>query len=82
MLELRQLETFRVLATTKNFTRTAAELGYSQSSITTHINALEKELGAALVVRRRFSKPILTDIGRRTLEYADQILALVARIRC
>ncbi len=77
MLELRLLETFRVLATTRNFTRTAAELGYSQATISTHINVLEKELGAALFVRGRFSRPILTEVGRRTLEYADRILALV-----
>ena len=77
MIDLQQLETFRVLAATNNFTRTAVELGYCQSTVTTHIKSLESELGASLFVRSRFSKTVaLTDVGCRTLEYAERLLAL------
>ncbi len=56
MLDLQHLETFRVVAVTNNFTRAAAALGYCQSTVTTHIMALERELGAALFKRDRFSE--------------------------
>jgi molybdenum-dependent DNA-binding transcriptional regulator ModE len=58
MLDLQQVESFRMVALTHNFTRAAAELGYSQSSVTLHIKALERELGAPLLERHRFSKTV------------------------
>jgi DNA-binding transcriptional LysR family regulator len=78
MLDLQHLETFRVVAGTNNFTRAAAVLGYCQSTVTTHIMALERELGAALFIRNRFSKTVaLTEEGCQALEYAGRLLALV-----
>src|SRR5690349_21719254 len=79
-MELRQLITFRVLARTLNFTRTASELGYVQSSVTAQIQALEAELGVPLFDRlgKRVS---LTDGGRQLLEYAERILALADEAR-
>ena len=47
-MELRQLTTFRMLATTLNFTRTAMALNYVQSNVTAQIQALEEELGVRL----------------------------------
>lgn len=80
MLDLQKLRTFQVLAETSNFTRAAAELGCSQSSVTTHIQALEKELGAVLFDRAS-RHVILTEVGRRTLEYADRLLALACEAK-
>lgn len=66
-----------MVARTHNFTRAAAKLGYSQSSVTLHVKALERELGASLLLRSRFSKTVeLTEVGRRALEYAERLLAL------
>jgi DNA-binding transcriptional LysR family regulator len=77
MLDLLKLETFRMVANTRSFTRAGAELGYSQSSVTAHIQALEPEVGAPLFELSRFSREIaLTEIGRRTLDYAGRLLAL------
>ena len=77
MLDLQQIESFRMVARTHNFTRAAAELGYSQSSVTLHVKALERELGAALLGNTGFSKTVeLTEAGRRTLDYAERLLAL------
>jgi DNA-binding transcriptional LysR family regulator len=77
MLDLLKLKTFRTVALKKNFTRAAAELGYSQSNVTTHIKSLEQELGAPLFNRFRFANRIvLTEAGRRIFEYAGQLLAL------
>jgi molybdenum-dependent DNA-binding transcriptional regulator ModE len=82
VLDLQKLETFRVVASTRNFTRAALELGYCQSSITTHIKELERALGVRLFERRRFSKEIvLTEAGRVTLQYASRLLALAEEAR-
>jgi DNA-binding transcriptional LysR family regulator len=71
------LETFRVVVSTRNFTSAAAQLGYSQSTVTTHIKALERQLGVVLFERYQFSKSIaLTEAGRSALEYAARLLAL------
>ena len=77
MLDLQQLQSFCTVAHTHNFTRAAVKLGYSQSSVTLHVKALERELGASLLTRCRFSKTVeLTEGGRRALEYAERLLAL------
>ena len=77
MLDLQQIESFRMVALMHNFTQAAARLGYSQSSVTLHVKALERVLGAALLTRHRFSKSVqLTEAGKRTLDYAERLLAL------
>ena len=82
MLDLQHLRTFVVLASTKNFTRAAMQLGLSQPSVTVHIKALEKELGASLFERFRFARTIvLTDMGRRVYDYATRLLTLAEETR-
>ena len=82
ILDMRQLHTFRVVAITKNFTRAAAELGCCQSTVTVHIRALERELGISLFERNRSSKRVvLTDEGKRALEYAQRLLALANEVQ-
>ena len=48
-MELRQLITFRTIVEVGGFKRAAERLDYAQSSITTHIKQLEKELGSPVV---------------------------------
>lgn len=82
MLDLRQLETFRLVAVTGNFNRAAGQLGCSQSTVSSHVQSLERELGVRLFERHRFSKTIsLTDVGRRVLNHSVKILALAAEVR-
>ena len=82
MVDLHQLQTFRVVAITSNFNRAAQQLGCRQSSVTLRIQSLERELGVKLFDRQRFSRKIvLTEVGRRTLEYAERLLALAAEIK-
>lgn len=79
-MELRQLATFQSIAQTGSFTRAAERLGYIQSNVTAHIQALEEELGVVLF--DRLGRQIqLTESGRRLLKYADQMLALAAEAR-
>lgn len=80
MLNLQHLSTFLTVAALKNFNQAALRLGYSQSSVTTHIKNLEKELGLELFERERFSKSVtLTGAGQRMLRYARRLLALERR---
>ncbi len=79
-MELRQLETFRVVAGQLSFTRAAAALGYAQSSVTAQIQALEAELGAALFDRLG-RRVVLTEAGQRLLGYADRLLTLAEEAR-
>jgi DNA-binding transcriptional LysR family regulator len=79
-MELRQLTTFRMVATTLSFTRTAAALNYVQSSVTAQIQALEEELGVRLFDRLG-KRVVLTDAGERLLTYAEKILALSEEAR-
>jgi DNA-binding transcriptional LysR family regulator len=76
MLDLRELKTFRRVATEKSFTRAASLLHYAQSSVTAQIHGLEEELGVPLFDRmgRRVE---LTSAGRQLLTYADKLLDMV-----
>jgi DNA-binding transcriptional LysR family regulator len=74
---LERLATFRVVASTGHFTSAAVQLGYSQATVTVHIKGLESQLGVTLFERCRFSRNIvLTESGRRALEYAVRLLTL------
>jgi DNA-binding transcriptional LysR family regulator len=76
-MELRQLMSFQAVADTGSFTRAAEQLGYVQSNVTAHIQALEHEL--AVVLFDRLGRRVqLTSAGQRLLEYANQILALAS----
>lgn len=73
-MEVRQLQTFCVLAEELNFTRTAERVFTVQSNVTSQIKALEAELGVPLFDRLA-KKVILTDAGRRFRPYAEKALA-------
>jgi DNA-binding transcriptional LysR family regulator len=74
-MELRHLNTFKVVAEVRGFTRAAELLGYAQSSVTAQIQALEEEIGAPLFDRLG-KKIALTDAGQRLLPYAQEMLKL------
>ncbi|GJM73963.1 hypothetical protein HMSSN036_61790 [Paenibacillus macerans] len=63
-MELRQLITFRTVASTLNFTRAAEVLGYVPSNVTMQIKALEDELGVRLFDRLG-KQLVLTAAGKR-----------------
>ena len=74
------LRTFRTVAATLSFTRSAELLDYAQSSVSAQIRSLETELGAPLFSRlgRRVA---LTDAGQRVLAYTDRLQTLEAEVR-
>jgi DNA-binding transcriptional LysR family regulator len=74
-MDLRQLKTFQMVASTLSFTQAAAILNYAQSSVTAQIQALEEELDVPLFDRigRRVQ---LTSPGREFLRYTERLLSL------
>jgi len=86
-MELRQLEHFLVLAEELHFTRAAARVHLVQSSLSSSIAALERELGTELLVRAR-RKVELTEAGlallpaaRRAVDAAQEARDAVAAVR-
>lgn len=72
-MDTRLLATFVALARTGSFTTTAAELHLAQSTVTTHIQALEKQLRLRLFDRLP-AGTVLTDAGRHVLGKAALVL--------
>lgn len=75
-LKLEALEQFVAVARHRNFTRAAAELNLSQSSLSRSILKLEEQLGQP-VFERKPREVLLTDLGAVLLTRATEILKLV-----
>ena len=72
-MELRNLNTFVRAADAGSFSRAAAQLGYTQSTVTSQIQGLEEELGVPLF--DRLPRGIaLTRAGEVFLEHARELL--------
>ncbi len=72
-MELRNISTFLRVAATRNFSKAAEQLGYSQSTVTIQIQQLEKELGTQLF--ERIGKQVsLTGQGEAFIYHANEIM--------
>jgi DNA-binding transcriptional LysR family regulator len=71
-----QLQAFVEVARLGSVTRAAGALYVTQPALTARLNALEKTVGAPLLVRRRGGVR-LTEAGRAFLPYAERALAAV-----
>lgn len=79
-MDLKLLATFLEVSNTLNFTKSAARLGYVQSSITAQIKQLEDELGVRLF--ERIGKTVaLTYSGKKLVPYAVQILEMAKNMK-
>jgi DNA-binding transcriptional LysR family regulator len=78
MLDVRRMKVLREVATQGSFSAAAEALNFTQSAVSQHVAALERESGATLV-RRNSRGVTLTDAGRALVAHADAILA---RIEC
>ncbi len=79
MMEIRNLNAFLKVASLKNFTQAAKELGYAQSNISAQIAQLEQELGVPLF-NRIGRKVSLTQFGEELLPYAEDLCSTAVRI--
>ena len=74
-MEFRNLYSFLRVAELGSFTKAAAELGYAQSTVTTHIQQLEQELNRPLF--EHFGRRVvLTTYGSQLIPYVNKILSL------
>ncbi len=78
MLDVRRMRVLREVAACGSFSAAAEALSFTQSAVSQHVAALEREAGTQLVERRRRGVR-LTDAGRVLVGHADAILA---RIDC
>ncbi|MEC0247108.1 LysR family transcriptional regulator [Paenibacillus chitinolyticus] len=72
-MEVRQLITFRTVASTLNFSRAAEVLNYVPSNVTMQMKALEDELGVRLFDRLG-KQLVLTTAGKRFLIHIQGVL--------
>ncbi|MEK4460001.1 LysR family transcriptional regulator [Paenibacillus sp. FSL R10-2748] len=79
-MEIRHLITFQTIIEIGSYTGAALQLGYTQSTITAHIQSLEEEIGGELFTyERRHLK--LTQLGRELIPLAEDLLATHDQIR-
>jgi molybdate transport repressor ModE-like protein len=76
MLDVRRMRVLREVAGHGSFSAAAEALGFTQSAVSQHVAALEREAGAQLVDRGRRGVR-LTDAGRVLVGHADAILARI-----
>ncbi|WP_439742899.1 LysR family transcriptional regulator [Bacillus pseudomycoides] len=71
-MEIKELKTFKMIVQEGTFSLAAKKLNYAQSTVTTHIKKLEKELGFLLFERGWDAR--LTDEGILFAEEVDNLL--------
>jgi DNA-binding transcriptional LysR family regulator len=74
MLDVRRLRVLREVARRGSFSGAAEALSFTQSAVSQHVAALEREAGASLVERGPRGVR-LTDAGRALVSHADAVLA-------
>ncbi len=79
-MEIRQLKTFRAVATLGSFNKAAEQLFYAQSTVSEQIKALESDLDVKLF-KQVGKKVSLTEAGEALLQYAQKIINLEEEIR-
>jgi DNA-binding transcriptional LysR family regulator len=76
MLDVRRLKVLREVAARGSFSAAAEALSFTQSAISQHVAALERETGTTLVERN--SRGVrMTDAGRALVTHADSILGRI-----
>lgn len=80
-VELRHLTTLAAIAEERTFGRAASRLGYTQSSVSQHIAALEKAVGGAVFDRPGGPRPVrITALGSVVLGQGRELLAGAERL--
>lgn len=79
-MELKYLNTFKVIVEEGGFTKAAERLNYTQSTITFQIGQLEQELSVKLF-ERIGRKMVLTKAGERLIPYVDDVLSSIDRLQ-
>lgn len=80
-MDLKYLNTFRVIVEEGGFAKAAERLNYTQSTITFQIAQLEQELSTRLF-EKIGRKMMLTKAGEHLIPYVDEVMCSVDRLRC
>ncbi|TDE89940.1 LysR family transcriptional regulator [Occultella glacieicola] len=79
-MDTRLLRTFLTVARTGSFTAAAAELNFTQSTVTAHVQRLERLLGSP-VLDRLPGHVTVTAVGAAVIGPAEELLAAEERVR-
>lgn len=79
-MEIRHLMTFKTIAEIHSFSKTAKLLGYTQSTVSMQIRALEEDLGTKMVLYQGRQVKI-TDIGQQLLPIIEKTLTDFATLK-
>ncbi|WP_127539960.1 LysR family transcriptional regulator [Paenibacillus illinoisensis] len=79
-MEIRHLISFQTIIESGSYTEAASKLGYTQSTITSHIQSLEKELNGELFTYEK-RRLILTYLGKELLPLAEDLLSTHDQIK-
>lgn len=79
-MDLKYLNTFRVIAEEGSFSKAAKRLNYAQSTITFQIAQLEQELSTHLF-EKIGRKMVITQAGEHLLPYVEDVLTSVTRLQ-
>lgn len=79
-MEIRHLITFKAIVEIGSYTGAATKLGYTQSTITSHIQALEHEIGGALFTYTNRNLN-LTHLGKELIPLSEDLLSTHEQIK-
>lgn len=79
-MDLKYLNTFRVIVEEGSFSKAARRLNYTQSTITFQIGQLEQELSTTLF-EKIGRKMVLTKAGEHLIPYVDEVLSSVNKLQ-
>lgn len=72
---VRRFDIFKTVVEQRGVNAAADHLGISQPSVTAHLRALERDLGASLFLRRRGLRNVLTPAGETFYRYACEAVS-------
>ena len=78
-MELKNLRTLQTVADQGSYQKAADCLGYTQSTVTVHIQQLEEELGVPLF-QRTGRRMVLTQVGEQALAQTRELLLAADRL--
>lgn len=79
-MDLRYINTFHIIVECGGFNKAAEKLSYTQSTITFHVNQLEKELGVQLF-EKAGRHMVLTKAGQELVPYVENVLQSVNNMK-
>ena len=79
-MEIKNLKTFMTILKEDGFGKAANKLGYTQSTVTLHMQQLEQELGIPLF-EKVGRKMVLTQAGERIVPYVKEVLVSVEKLQ-